>query len=481
MDPGGRVGRRVTARDQLKSLWHNAGLPNEALNHIELTGTDPVLPSSYRVGCLAQCSVAAAHLAAAEIFYLRNGQRPKVSVNMLAASLEFRSERMVRVDGGPAPELWDPIAGAYLCGDGRWVRIHTNFPHHRDGILAILNCPAEREAVALALKDWTGADFEEAASAAGMIAALLRSPEEWQAHAQSRAVAALPLVSIQKIDEAPPEPLGSGERPLQELRVLDLTRIIAGPVCGRVLASHGADVLRITSPHLPSVQTAVMDNGRGKLTAHLDLRRSENADRLRHLIKESDIFLQSYRPGALAKLGFAPQRLASLRPGIISLSLSAYGEEGPWGGKRGFDSIVQTVSGINFRESQAHQVDLAQEPPRALPCQALDHGSGFLLAFAAMVCLYRRATEGGSWHASVCLARTGQWLQEMGPLEKGMTCPEPTQQQIDSCLEEVPSGYGRLTAVRPSGRIGFGDLDLSPRMVRPSLPLGSNLAQWPPR
>src|SRR5262245_16986138 len=301
----------------LSKLWREFGHDPAALEAIELTGADPVLPSSFAVGAAAQASIAAAALAAAELWRLRTGQRQRVAVDMRGAAIECRSERYLRVAGRQAPDLWDKIAGTYRCGDGRWVRLHTNFPHHRDGVLKLLGCAYDREAVGRALQNWRAEDLETAAAEAGLVVTAMRSFAEWDAHPQGRAVAGLPVLSIERIGGAPAQALPSGERPLSGVRVLDLTRIIAGPVCGRTLAAHGADVLLVSSPHLPSVEQLVIDTGRGKLSTYLDLRAAVGRDALTALLRSADVFVQGYRPGGLAALGFGPQEAAKIRPGIV--------------------------------------------------------------------------------------------------------------------------------------------------------------------
>ncbi len=455
----------------LEDLWASAGCQKEALDTVTLSGGDPVLPSCYRVGSAAQVSIAALALAAAKVGEGRGLPQQTVKVEMRHAAAEFRSERYLRVAGALPPDPWDKIAGKYRCGDGRWLRIHTNFPHHRDGILNLLACDYSREAVAAALQNWDAEAAEQAAADADLIAAMMRAPEAWAAHPQGRALAPLPLISIEKIGEADPLPLAPAPRPLSGIRVLDLTRIIAGPVGGRALAAHGADVLRVTAAHLPFIPATVIDAGRGKLSTAIDLRDPAGRETLQGLLRDSDVFLQGYRPGALAGRGFSPAAAAALRPGIVYVSLSAYGQSGPWAARRGFDSIVQTASGINHQEAAARDLD----EPKELPCQALDHAAGYFLAFGALAALQRQRREGGSWHVQVSLARTGQWLQSLGQIPDGIDCADPTFEDVTEFLEETDSGFGRLTAVRHAGQLSHSP----PAWSRPAMPLGSHPAAWP--
>src|SRR5215470_95682 len=232
-------------REILSDVWTSVGGDAAALDAVTLTGDEPQLPSSFRVAAAAQVSIAASGLAAAEIWKLRGGEAQSVAVDMRHAAVECRSERYLRVDGKPPPPAWDAIAGVYRTGDNRFVRCHTNFPHHRDAVCKVLDCKAERDAVQAALMQWKGEDFETAAYAAGGVVSLMRSHDEWSALPQARALAELPLISIEKIGEAPPKSWTKGDRPLAGLRVLDLSRVIAGPVAGRTLAGHGADVLLV--------------------------------------------------------------------------------------------------------------------------------------------------------------------------------------------------------------------------------------------
>jgi crotonobetainyl-CoA:carnitine CoA-transferase CaiB-like acyl-CoA transferase len=462
----------MTPHLALDHLWTAAGCDPTALDAVSLIGDDPGLPSVYRVGTLATATIAATALAAAECFRLRTGCRQRVEVQMRRALATFRSERYLRIDDGPPPALRDSVTGFYETRDGRWIQLHTNFAHHLAGVLRVLGCVNDRAAVAAAIRGWDGAALDQTLADAGLCAALIRSPREWATHEQARAIASLPLFEIIRMGDAPPQPAGRGgaDRPLAGARVLDLSRIIAGPVAGRALAQHGAQVLLINGPHLPNIAPLVIDNGRGKRSATLDLRDEAARERLRALACDADVFLQAYRPGALAAFGFAPEALAQLRPGLVCVSVSAYGHAGPWAQRRGFDSLVQSASGIAWTESRALQSD----EPKHLPCQALDHATGYLAAFGAMVALARRATEGGSWHVRVSLAQTGRWLQSMGQMEEGWRAPDVKIDEVQDCLESVKSPFGLVRGTSPAERMS----ETPPFYGRPPVPIGTDAAHW---
>lgn len=456
----------------LGDIWSAAAGNPTALDRVRLTGADPALPSSFRVGAAAQVAIAASALAATEIWRQRAKRTQTVAVDMRHAAVEFRSERYMRIDGKPPGAVWDKIAGIYDTGDGRKVRLHTNFPHHRDGILKLLGCDYTRDAVQAALLNWEAEKFETAAAGAGMVATMMRSPSEWSAHQQGQAVARLPLLEITRIGDAPPRALPrTAERPLSDIRVLDLTRVIAGPVCGRALAAHGADVMRVTGPHLPGLPELDIDTGRGKLSAAIDLRATDDRDWLRGLAREAHIFVQGYRPGGLAAKGFSPEALAEMRPGIVVVSLSAYGHDGPWANRRGFDSLVQNASGINVAEAEAAGV----AAPKELPAQALDHATGYLMAFGAMMALARKAQEGGSWHVRVSLAQTGHWLTSLGRVENGFACAEPTGEELKSLTNEMDTPFGRLSFVKHAAVLS----ETPAFWARPPVKPGTHAPVWP--
>ena len=457
----------------LSRLWALAEGEPAALDAVALTGEEPQLPSSFRVAAAAQTSIAAAALAAAEIWKLRGGQNQEIAVDIRHAVVECRSERYLRVADQAPPPAWDAIAGVYKTRGQRFVRLHTNFPHHRDAVCRVLNCKAERAEVQAALMQWDAEAFETAAYQAGGVVAMMRSHDEWSETPQAKALAALPVLTIEKIGDAAPKPWPPGNRPLAGLRVLDLSRVIAGPVAGRTLAVHGADVLLVSGADLPAIPWLTIDTGRGKLTTFIDLKRGEGRRQLKELLRETDIFSQGYRPQALADLGFSPEEAARINPGIIYVSLSAYGHVGPWASRRGFDSLVQTTTGFNHAEGVAAGID----GPKELPAQILDHATGYLMAFGAMMAKARQSREGGSWHVRVSLAQTGRWIWNLGRVANGLKTEDLKGEAIRPFVEQVPSGFGSLQAIRHTAQLSRTPAFWS----RPAMPLGSHPPQWPAR
>lgn len=434
----------------LRRLWASGAGAVADLDAVSFEGAGEVLPSVYPVTDAAAAAVATSTLAAARLLDERNGDGPRsVSVDRAHAAVAFASERELQIDGRPAPNLWDDLTTYYPTVDSRWVQLHTLMPHHKAGAAALLGVRPERDAVAGAIATtWTGSDLEDAFAEAGLVAALMRTRGEWAAHPQGEAARALPTIEITRIGESPVEPLPRARRPTAGVRVLDLTRIIAGPVCGRTLAATGADVLRVTSPNLPALPTLDLDMGAGKRAAAIDLNRPRDVEDLLGLVAGTDVFVQSYRPGALATRGLGPEALAARRPGLVYVSLSAYGRVGPWADRRGFDSVVQTASGIGAEGGEAAGIN----GPRPLPVQLLDHATGHLAAAGALVALTRRATMGGSWLVQVSLAQTAAWLDGLGRID-GPGGPAIDPHTKARYLTDLSSSSGRVRLVLPPGRI----------------------------
>jgi crotonobetainyl-CoA:carnitine CoA-transferase CaiB-like acyl-CoA transferase len=388
----------------------------------------------------------------------------------------LRSGTYLQLAGTDVSSARNTIMGFYPSRDGRWSYLHCNFPNHRAAALGVLGVPEDREAVARAVATWNAADLEEAIIAAKGAGGMARTRAEWASHPQGAAVATLPLMEIIRIGDSAPEPLPTGDRPLSGIRVVDLTRVLAGPTCARTLAEHGADVMKITAAHLPSLGYQELDTGHGKLSAELDLRDPGNVGILRGLVSKADVFSQGYRPGALANRGLSPEALAAIRPGLVYVSLCAFGHVGPWASRRGFDTVVQTVSGITIRQSECFPEK--SPAPQFYPVSAIDYCTGYLMAFGAMAALARRTREGGSWLVRISLAQVGKWIVDLGEVPaaalKGIPA-EFTASELDrwSTVSETPAG--RLRHLKPAVQLS----ETPPYWARPSVPLGYHRPVWP--
>src|SRR5947209_3264804 len=399
--------------DALRTILPIAGWGDERARTVEITGgTDPILPTPFRIGETSAAALAAVGLAVSDLWALRTGRRQEVAVDTRQATASLRSGHYMKMDGAHVSTERNTVMGVYPAKNGRWSYLHCNFPNHRAAALRVLGVPEEREAVRQAVAQWDALALEEAIIAAKGAGGMVRTMAEWAQHPQAAAIATLPLMEILKVGDSPPEMLPAGDRPLSGMRVLDLTRVLAGPTCARTLAEHGADVLKITGPHLPNIGYQEFDTGHGKLSAHLDLRQPKDLDILKDLVREADVFSQGYRPGTLGARGLSPEELAQLRPGLVYVSLCAFSHVGPWSSRRGFDTVVQNVSGITMRQGELFP---GKEPgPQFYPVSAIDYLTGYLMAFGALVALKRRATEGGSWLVRISLAQAGRWLVGRG-------------------------------------------------------------------
>lgn len=327
----------------------------------------------------------------------------------------FASDRVFALDGRPM-EAFAPLSGFFRTSDG-WVRTHANYPHHRSRLTALVGLPdgVGRPVFAQRLAELAGQELEDRAAdpvtdpgqGGGAIVARVRTEQEWRASAPGRASSSGPLVRTAQRAEptgarrrrtAQQVPL-SDRAPLAGVRVLDLTRVVAGPVATRTLALLGADVLRVDPPAPAEIEWQHLDTGQGKRSTVLDLRDGGDRRTAQELLDAADVLVTGYRPGAIEGLGLEAPR------GVVTGRISAWGDTGPWAGRRGFDSIVQAASGIALLEG----LDGA---PGALPAQALDHASGYLLA-AGIVDALTREDEGPGVDVSVSLARTAAWLLDL--------------------------------------------------------------------
>ena len=411
-------------------------------------------------------------MAASDLWCARGGRPQHIEVNVRAAAASLVSFAYLRYQNASFDRRGQATTALYRARDDRWIHLHGGFSS-REGTLALLNCDDDASAIAKAVASWDAQALEDALAERGVCGAKLRSADEWRVHPQGVALAQVPLVEILRLGDAPPERLPGpragehGARPLSGVRVLDLTRVLAGPTCARTLAEHGADVLHVRSPKLPSIEPFVIDTNPGKRSCYLDLDRNEDAEQLRALVRDAHVFSQGYRPGALARRGFGPTELATMRPGIIVVSIDCYGHEGPFAGRPGWEQLAQTVTGMALEHA-------GDEHPALVPAAVNDYTTGYLGALGVMRALAQRATEGGSWHVRVSLARTAMWIMSLPRTGSDDKPGGFDTASIAPWIIEMNTAWGPLTRLGPIARMS----ETPPRWDLPPVPLGSDPAVW---
>ena len=448
-------------RDELtRQVWGLlGGVPGE-LRRLTITGPPTTLTSRFPVTDVSAAVVGAALLAATADDGT-GGAGPEVGIDTRQLAVAMRSERYLRRDGASPGDPFDPLSAFHRTADG-WLRLHANYPWHRAAARRVLDLPDDAGPgdVAAAARHWHAEELETAVHANGGVAAAVRTQEQWRATPAGKAAAALPLVATQVLGEAAP-------RPARRPRVLDLTRVIAGPVATRTLAAHGAEVVRLDAPDRPELPAQAWETLTGKHSALLDL--ATGGDQLEALLAGADVVVTGYRPGALDRFGLAPRTLAERFPGLVVVTLSAWGEPGPWAGRRGVDSLVQAA--ITAASGQLPK-DLPANVPGALPAQVLDHATGYLGAAAALLALARQRREGGTPHVRLALAGTASWLQSLP-----RTTEPTTAEDVDPApwTEDVATPDGVLTLASPPGTVDGEGL----RWPAPPPAYGAAPATWP--
>jgi hypothetical protein len=453
-------------RTFLATLCDGVGLAGDSLARVELTGSDS-LPSVFAVTDFATAAIATATLALTEFMQARFGVAPRATVDRRLSSLWFGWT--FQPQGWTRQSPWDAVAGDYASADG-WIRLHTNAPHHRDAALAVLGVPADREAVARAVRGWSAQDLETAVVQNKGCAAAMRSLAAWAEHPQGRVVATQPLVHVTTTDDEAEGETASGahpERPLRGVRVLDLTRVLAGPIATRFLAGFGADVLRVDPPDWdePGVVPEVT---LGKRCTRLDLRDASQRATFDALLREADVLVHGYRADALERLGFGAAERRRIRPGLVDVALNAYGWDGPWRNRRGFDSLVQMSSGI----ADAGMRVLGKERPTPLPVQALDHATGYVMAAAVLRGLTRRVTTGRGYEARTALACAAHALVSGPSARSTAELPAPTDSEWSTAIEQT--GFGPVRRLVPAVSVDGAPM----RWDRPAARLGSSPPAW---
>jgi len=448
----------------MHTAWTAVGGEARALDALTFTG-EGELPSAFPVTDFGCAAIAAAALALAELVAARGEKFPAITIDRRLAS--FWLFRSIRPIGWEAPPVWNATAGDYATRDG-WIKLHNNQPHHRAASLKVLGAPEERAAVARAVATWKKTELETAIVAAGGCAAEMRSAAEWAAHPQGQAVAAEPLVHMATRDGGTPLSLAEvAARPLQGLRVLDLTRVLAGPIGTRFLAGYGADVLRIDPPTWDE-PGLVPEVTLGKRCARLDLRADADRATFEALLAQAHVFVNGYRSDALERLGYGPAARRRLSPGLIDVCLDAYGWTGPWAARRGFDSLVQLSSGI----AEAGQRWRNADKPVPLPVQALDEATGYLVAAAAIRGVTQRLTRGTGLDARLSLARSAKLLVDAR--REPAVAPLAPETPADLAPDIEQTSWGPAHRIAPPVAIAGVPM----RWERPACALGIAAARW---
>lgn len=453
------------------------GRGRPAAGDVTLAGADPIYPTRFRIGETCAMVLASIGIAVSDIWELKTGRRQQVGIDVrhAAASLRMTDFTAIRdAQGVFQRPIEDPVLQRTRSrmtqprptADDRWFLPHFNLPHLKRRVLDVLGCEDTPEAVTAAVSRWRAGDLEEAIAQARACGSIVRSHAEWIDHPQGRLLAGRPVVEIEKIAGSEVEPFAAQGRPLSDIRVLDLTRILAGPVAGRTLAEHGADVLMVTAPHLPQVAEHVRDTSHGKRSCFLDIEKPDDARRLLQLVEGADVFSQGYRPGSLAAKGFGPEQLAALRPGLIYLSVSCYGDGGPLSDRAGWEQIGQAASGICHENGG--------EKPALIPVAACDYTTGYLGAYGVLLALARRAREGGSYHVKVSLCQAGMFIFRQGRTAFDAGLRGLGLDDVRDILVESSSPYGRLRHLGPVLRLS----ETPPDWWRPTPRLGADPAAW---
>lgn len=449
------------------------GMPEDG--EVTIKGQDPVFSARFKIGETTANILAGVGVAVTDIHEMKTGRRQKVAIDVRHAAATCQSSRLMRrqaAGGGwkgvqsPFMEHMRSITQPWRTRDGRWYLPHFNLPHLHDRVIGVLRCESSAEAVAKAVAKWDAHDLEEAVAAARACGSIVRSNSEWLAHPHGKLLSGKPLIEVTKIGDSDPIPFPKGDRPLSGIKVLDLTRILAGPIAARTLAEHGADVLMVTAEHLPQVPEHVMDTSHGKRSCFLDLNKADDVATIRKRVRTTDVFSQGYRPGIMDRLGLGPEQLAEEHPGIIYLSISCYGHGGPFTNRGGWEQIAQCATGICL--------DNGDERPKLLPASACDYTTGYNGAYGALLALARRAREGGSYHVRVSLCRSGMHIYQQGHVRYPEADMGLSAAELDSIMIESTGGHGTLKHLGPVLSLS----ETKPYWDKPSPVLGSSKPEW---
>jgi len=465
-----------TALEEVMAVRGRGMPPRE---EVSLRGADPVLATSFRLGETCGAVLAGVGVAVNDIWEMKTGRRQKVGVDVRRVAAGLKSSDYIQRLGSDG--RWHTVVNRdhhamraitqpWPTKDGRWVLPHFGLPNLRERMLKLLGCEPSPSSVAAAVARWNALDLEAAMDEHRVCGGMVRTNAEWLQSEHGKVLAAKPIVEIIKLGDSPPEAMPDGPRPLSGIRVLDLTRILAGPVAARTLAEHGAEVLMVTAERLPQIPEHVIDTSHGKRSCFLDLKAADDASRLKALVRSADVFSQGYRPGTLAKLGFAPDDLIRIRPGLIYTSVSCYGADGPFSHRAGWEQVAQAMTGL------LHDGRIRDRPdgPALLPGAACDYTTGYLAAYGVLIALARRAREGGSYHVRVSLCQSGMFIYRQGKVAFPGFDHAISEAEIDAMRMESRPQSGPLRHLAPILELS----ETPPHWSRPTPALGGDRPEW---
>ena len=466
----------MSAFDKLMAI---RGLPLPDKGEVSITGSDPVLNTHFRLAATASAAIAGIGVAVNDLWELKTGRRQSIAIDAVAATAALKSKNYFHAKNanGVFENVTDAsheanrgLTGIFQTKDGRWLLPHFGLDHLRHRMLDLLQTDGNTGSIAKAVAKWDALELENAIDEARVCGGMIRTNEEWLQEPHGKILAAKPVVEIIKIGDSEPEPMPAGDRPLSGIKALDLTRILAGPITGRTLAEHGADVLMVSAPHLPQVWSYVADTSHGKRSCYLDLRDESEKQTLLDLVKTADVFSQGYRPDKINQMGLGPEALAEIRPGLVYVSINCYGADGPFSHRGGWEQIAQIMTGIAAEGVQSS----SGYKPKTLPAAANDYITGYLGAYGTLLALARRAREGGSYHVRVSLCQTGMMIYDQG---KVGTLPENLNlgmSDVDSLCMESDSHLGQIKHLAPVLSLS----ETRPYWALPTPKMGSNDPRW---
>ena len=466
----------MSAFDKLMAI---RGLPLSEKDEVSITGLDPVLNTHFRLAATASAAIAGIGVAVNDLWELKTGRRQLIAIDAVAATAALKSKNYFQAknSNGVFENVTDAsheanrgLTGIFQTKDGRWLLPHFGLDHLRRRMLDLLQADANIDSIAKAVAKWDALELENAIDEARVCGGMIRTNEEWLQEPHGKILAAKPVVEIIKVGDSEPQPMPAGDRPLSGIRALDLTRILAGPITGRTLAEHGADVLMVSAPHLPQVWSYVADTSHGKRSCYLDLRDESEKQTLLDLVKTADVFSQGYRPDKINQMGLGPEALADIRPGLVYVSINCYGADGPFSHRGGWEQIAQIMTGIAAEGVQSS----SGYKPKTLPAAANDYITGYLGAYGTLLALARRGREGGSYHVRVSLCQTGMMIYDQG---KVSALPENLNlgiSDVESLCIESDSHLGRIKHLAPVLSLS----ETQPYWALPTPEMGSNDPRW---